>query len=206
MKIFILHVFSYSLRAPPSRVVLLHRKIAKCTCCFHKDHKTSGYWFTKMVLSLITTDARTAAFAVGNFFTRLIKNPVTRITKKYFAIGILVACTYRLTHRPIRDVKGQQFIILALSSRVETNKFQDVISKCKQFKARFMKLSLALQQTLLQNECTCLMPTIWLENDYWGVLVEEVFTAFWNGKYTCDQCNLTGRIGLVMRELSNTAR
>ncbi len=47
----------------------------------------------------------------ADFFTRLIKNPVTRITKKYFAIGILVAYIYRLTHRPIRDVKGQPFVI-----------------------------------------------------------------------------------------------
>ncbi len=34
----------------------------------------------------------------------------------------------------------------------------------------------------------------------------ELLTAFWNGKHTCDQCNFTGCIGLVMRELSNTAR
>ncbi len=30
----------------------------------------------------------------ADFFTRLIKNPVTRITKEYFAIGNLVAYKY----------------------------------------------------------------------------------------------------------------
>ncbi len=43
MKKILSHVFSHSLRAPPSRVVLLHRDIEQCTCCFRKvKNKSSG--------------------------------------------------------------------------------------------------------------------------------------------------------------------
>ncbi len=43
MKIFPSHVFAHLLRAPPSRVVLVHRDIEKCTCCLRKDnYRSSG--------------------------------------------------------------------------------------------------------------------------------------------------------------------
>ncbi len=54
--------------------------------------------------------ALTSAFAVGNFLHQAEKKPCDENYKKSFAKGILVAYKYRLTHLPIRNVKGEQLL------------------------------------------------------------------------------------------------